>query len=207
MNPRLALVLTAAVFVLSPLLAWLMHAGVIDLGPGRGMGKNRGELVQPPRPLPDFQLTDDARHRVGNNVGTNGLLGKWSLLQIAGRRCADDCTRNIYKMRQVRLATGKDAYRVQRVVMTTAATTTDMAKILRDNPGTHVYRLADGGEALLQSFPGYRQGGLPRIVDRIYIIDPLGNLMMRYAKDVDPADVLADLRQLLKATWIRPRNE
>lgn len=201
MNPRLALALVAAVFVLSPLLAWLMHAGVIDLGHGLGLGagKNRGELARPPRPLPGFRLAN------GETLDADSLLGKWSLLQVAGVSCADECTRNIYKMRQVRLATGKDAYRVQRVVLTTAAT--DMAETLRDNPGTRVYRLAAGNQALLQSFPGYKQGGLPRIVDRIYIIDPLGNLMMRYAKDVDPADVLADLRQLLKATWIRPRHE
>ena len=204
MNPRVALVLTAAVFAASPILAWLMHAGVIDVGlgfSGDGAGNNRGELVRPARPLRGFELTAAD----GATVGADKFLGKWSLLQVADTRCADACARNVYKMRQVRLATGKDAKRVQRVVL--AATAADMTKVLRDNPGTLHYRIGDGGEPLLREFPGYEQGGIAPIADRIYIIDPLGNLMMRYAKDVDPADVLADLRRLLKATWIRPAEK
>ena len=198
MNPRIVLVLTAAVFVLSPLLAWLVHIGVVDVGLEAGQGKNRGELIHPARPLQGFGLLDAA----GNNIGRDDFLGKWSLFEVAERPCVDDCMKNIYKMRQVRLAIGKDAYRVQRVVI--AEQGTDLMKLQQDNPGTLVYRISDDSKPLLVKFPGYIEGGIAGIGSRIYIIDPLGNLMMRYAKNADPSDILKDLRQLLKATWIRP---
>ena len=124
------------------------------------------------------------------------------MLEFATSPCVDDCMKNVYKMRQVRLALGKDAHRVQRVIV--AETTDHLGKLISDNPGTRLFVTTGQSKPLLSQFPDYIVGDISSIAQRIYIIDPLGNLMMQYATDVDPSDVLKDLRQLLKATWIRP---
>ena len=108
-------------------------------------------------------------------------------------------------MRQIRLALGKDAYRVQRMLL--SEDFTGLEKIMQDNPGTLFYRLVAESKAMLERFPDYIDGNLSPISSRVYIIDPQGNLMMRYPHDMDPSLVLKDMRQLLKATWIRPKTD
>lgn len=201
MNSRTALILTVVVFIASPVLAWLIHAGVIDIGLDINEGKNFGELVHPARPLEGFALQNDN----GDKVDLKDFEGKWSMLQFADNPCIDSCQHNFYKMRQIRLAIGKDAYRVQRVVVAEKAT--DLTELLEHNPGTSIYRITGQSKPMLEKFPGYIAGDISPISGRIYIIDPLGNLMMKYAEEVNPSDVLNDLRQLLKATWIRPTNQ
>lgn len=201
MNHRTALVLIVALFVISPVVAWLIHSGVIDVGFESTHGKNKGELVHPARPLQGFTLKDGQ----GKLVTENDLLGLWTMVEFAANPCIDDCMKNIYKMRQIRLALGKDAHRVQRVVITEQPD--HMAKLMQDNPGTRLFLLtSDRSAPLLKKFPDYSEGDISSIGQRIYIVDPLGNLMMRYPPNVDASDVLKDLRQLLKATWIRPKT-
>jgi peroxiredoxin len=200
MNHRTAMVLIVALFIISPAVAWLIYSGVIDVGIKATQGKNKGELVHPARPLQGFAL----KNHQGEQVTENDLLGLWTLVEFAASSCIDDCMKNIYKMRQIRLALGKDAHRVQRVVITEKPD--HMAKLMADNPGTRLFLTTDNSAPLLNQFPGYSEGGISSIEQRIYIIDPLGNLMMRYPPNVDASDVLKDLRQLLKATWIRPKT-
>ena len=198
MNSRLALILIAAIFVLPAAIAWMFHVGVFDTDFGTDAGKNRGELVHPAKPLEGLSLTSAE----GKPVVIDSFMGVWTMLEIASNPCEGDCGKNVYKMRQVRLALGKDAYRVQRALVAESGSALD--KLMADNPGTGLFFLNDRSAEFLQQFPGYNEGGIPLIAGRIYIIDPLGNLMMRYPPDADPSDILKDLRQLLKATWIRP---
>ncbi|MCW8963595.1 MAG: SCO family protein [Gammaproteobacteria bacterium] len=200
MNPRIRMILVIAVFVVSPIGAWLFHSGVLEFEHTPGQGKNYGDLVHPARPLDGFKLFDEQ----GNPVDREIFLGQWTMLEIANRQCVEDCKKNIYKMRQIRLALGKDAYRVQRMVLTE-----DMGAvkgILSDNPGTLLFRIAESAMPMLKSFPDFVEGDIPSVAGRIYIVDPLGNLMMKYPENADPSNVLKDLRQLLKATWIRPKT-
>ena len=200
MNSRTALILVAAIFIVSPIVAWLFHIGVFQAPTEPGSGKNHGELVHPARPLEGLELRTDSNEA----VSIDNFLGLWTMLQYAASPCVDDCMKNIYKMRQIRLALGKDAHRVQRAVVAESAT--DMRQLMQDNPGTLLFRLTPQSQSLLTRFPGYIEGDISSIGERIYIIDPLGNLMMKYEKDADPSGVLKDLRQLLKATWIRPKT-
>ena len=201
MNPKLALILAAALFVLSPLAAWLYHSGYIGEQGVTIDGKNNGELIHPARPLETIVLQDLS----GKKISRDGFLGLWTLVEIADMPCVEDCMKNVYKMRQIRLALGKDAYRVQRMVLSEEFT--DMEKIMHDNPGTLFYRLVAESKTMLERFPDYIDGNISPISNRVYVIDPQGNLMMRYPHDMNPSLVLKDLRQLLKATWIRPKTD
>ena len=102
------LIILFAVFALPPLLSWYAF-NYTDLGKQRSTG-GHGTLIAPPRPLPAWDLVDQR--------GTTApLRGKWTLVYPLNGKCGEDCLQNLYRMRQLRLAVGKNAGRIQRAVL------------------------------------------------------------------------------------------
>jgi hypothetical protein len=125
--------------------------------------------------------------------------GKWTLLYVGDGRCDGSCRAALTLMRQTRLALNKDMTRVQRVFLATG-NCCDRAYLDAEHPGL-VVALADNdaGAALLAAFPDAQ----PEVGGFIYVIDPLGNLMMRHLPQPPPAEgLLEDLRKLLKLSHI-----
>ena len=150
---------------------------------------NYGELIGP-LPLPDAQLrlVDGAAFRLSQ------LRGRWVLVTLDSGRCDADCERKLVYLRQLRLTQGKNMERVERAWLITddAAPRTEG---LAPFEGTWSVRAA--GTEVLRVFPA--QGSA---VDHIYVIDPLGNLMMRFPRDPDPQRMVKDLARLLKTSRI-----
>jgi hypothetical protein len=92
-------------------------------------------------------------------------------------------------MRQVRRALGKDMLRVERLWIVTDAAVPPTA-LLAAIEGTQVAPMDAG---LAAAFPAERS-----LADHIYLVDPLGNLMMRFPRDPDPSRMIQDLQRLLK---------
>jgi len=197
---RIGLIAVVLLFILSPILAWMFYTGVIGAGYQADAGKNYGELIHPARPLENIQLLD-ANDRP---VGRESFLGLWTMLLFADAACDDACLQNIYNMRQIHQALGKDSYRAQYFVVT--AGTTVQADIVEKYPRTPFLRVVAASEPMLDRFPAYNEAGIASISGRVYLVDPQANLMMQYPPVADPSGILKDLRQLLKATWIRPVN-
>lgn len=128
----------------------------------------------------------------GSRFELSDLKGRWVMLQIDASSCAESCRRKLYQMRQVRLTQGKDMGRIERVWLVRDDGPLDPA-LLRDYEGTHLVRAA---EAAISAFPADRDPA-----DHIYLIDPLGNLMLRFPKDADPNRMKKDLERLLKVSW------
>lgn len=106
------------------------------------------------------------------------------MVSFDGGACDAYCEKKLYFMRQVRLAQGKDQERVARLWIVT-----DSAK-----PRPELLAAIEGSvisRAIPEGFPGERTG-------HIYLVDPLGNLMMRFPRDPDPSKMLKDLQRLLK---------
>jgi cytochrome oxidase Cu insertion factor (SCO1/SenC/PrrC family) len=152
-------------------------------------GMNYGELI-PARPLPDPSL----RHLDRRGFRLSELRGKWILLQLDRADCAAACKAKLYNMRQVRLAQGREMGRVERVwlILDEAPLAT---QLMREYDGTRMLRAA--GSPLLAQFPS--PGGAR---DHIYLIDPLGNLMLRFPRDADPRRMHKDLARLLRVSRI-----
>ncbi|TNF92800.1 MAG: hypothetical protein EP297_13005 [Gammaproteobacteria bacterium] len=195
MNHRVIMLIVVGLFMLSPIVAWLIQSGYLGWEPDVSTGKNRGELIHPARPL-DINLETPE----GAKIDKNAFLGRWTLLIISDGQCVNQCEENVHHIRQAWLALGKDADRVQRVLLTS----TNMAKIVEQNPGAKLYAITMSSNTMLSNFPGYNNDLLTSISGRIFVIDPMANLMMQYPVQANPSDILKDMKQLLKASWIRP---
>ncbi len=138
-----------------------------------GTRGNYGELLAP-RPV--------------NGPPFEALRGKWVLVTFDAPACDAYCERKLYFMRQARRAQGKEMERVERLwVLTEGAA--PRGELLAAIEGTRLARRDAEG------FPG-------NVHDHIYIVDPLGNLMMRFPRDPDPSRIIKDLQRLLKVSRI-----
>lgn len=155
---------------------------------------NYGELIDPQRPIPPLNL----KTLDGRPFDNASLRGKWVMLMVAGGDCAASCVDRLYHLRQVRLTTGKDRDRVQRVwLIPDQAPLSTM--LMREYDGTEMLR-ADPRE--LAAWLATDAAAGTTYADRIYIVDPLGNLMMQFPLDADPNKSKRDLAKLLRASRI-----
>lgn len=152
-------------------------------------GSNYGELI-PAHRLGDapLRLLDQRPFRL------SALHGKWVLLQLDDSACASACQAKLYSMRQVRLAQGREMERVERVwlILDEAPLQT---LLMREYDGTRMLRAA--GSPMLAEF-----GPTKTAREHIYVIDPLGNLMLRFPKNADPRKMYKDIARLLRASRI-----
>ena len=156
---------------------------------------NYGELIDPQRPLPDLTLRD----LQGGSVAASSLKDQWLLVTVSGGACDAGCERNLYLQRQLRETLGKDRDRLDKVwfVVDDASV---RPEVLNAIPGAQVLRVSrDALSAWLVPAAGQR------LEDHLYVVDPLGNWMMRFPAESDPARIKRDLSKLLRASqhWDR----
>jgi len=155
---------------------------------------NYGTIIDPRQyPMPELTMTNEGGAKP---TTLSELKGKWLMLQIDTGNCAEACQRKLLEMRQLRLAQGKAMDRIERVWLITDTQALD-AQIKAGIAGTHLLRT---DRAALEKWLPTESG--TQIQDHIYVIDPLGNLMMRFPKDADPNKVKKDIGKLLKASAI-----
>jgi hypothetical protein len=154
---------------------------------------NYGDLIDPRAyPIPNLGATSLDR----KPASLDDFRGKWVMMQISDADCADACQKRLHDMRQLRLAQGKDMERIERVWLITDDKPLETV-LMREYDGTHMLRVKS--DALNKWLP-VDNGTTP--ADHIYMIDPLGNLMMRFPKDADPNKIKKDIAKLLKASRI-----
>jgi len=144
---------------------------------------NYGELIAP-LPLAQTQAPTELRK----------LHGKWVFLTVDSGACGEVCQRKLYVMRQVRLTQGPSMERIERAWLIDDGAV-PVADLLAEHAGMHVVQAR--GNELLSKLP---VAGALR--DHIYLIDPLGNVMLRYPRDADASRIKKDLTRLLKASRI-----
>lgn len=156
---------------------------------------NYGALIDPRlHPIPEAQL--QVTELDGKAAPLAQFKGKWVLLQTGPADCQAACKKQLFDMQQLRLMQGKERERLERVWLVTDAQPLDTL-VMREFDGTSMLRV--NGDALKAWLP-VEPGG--QTSDHLYLIDPLGNLMMRFPKDADPNKIKKDIAKLLKASAI-----
>lgn len=188
---RRLLLLVALVAVLP--FAVAIYFVVTDWRPA-GRSVNFGELVEPAQPLPAVTL----RGLDGKPVSIESLRGRWLLATVAQTACTAGCRNNLWKMQQVRLAQGKHMQRVERVLLVDDRARLTAPALARDYPGLQILRADRATLApLLQVLSGSEAAG-----ERVFLIDPNGNLVLRYGANADPVGLRKDLARLLRLSRI-----
>jgi hypothetical protein len=188
------LALAALFFVPLAVAFWLYY------GPGtwRPAGDaSKGELIDPARPLPAVSLPKAD----GSPTGAEFLRGKWSIVYVGDGACDARCRDVLYLTRQSRIALNKDMDRVQRVFLVTDHCCNGEF-LTAEHPDLLVVRLQGPDAArLLEPFPAYADGPVGQ-AGRIYLVDPLGNLLMSYSADAPDKGLLTDVKKLLRLSHI-----
>lgn len=150
---------------------------------------NYGTLMEA-RPLPRTPMT----LADGGTFSLKQLEGKWLFVVVDDAACGEYCEKKLWQIRQVRKTQGKYPERIERVWLITGEG--EPAQHLRTEfEGTWLVKAS--GSKVLDALPF--DGAL---ADHIYLVDPLGNLVLRYPRDADPSRMRKDIERLLKVSRI-----
>lgn len=151
---------------------------------------NYGELIDPQRPLPNWTGMDTE----GRAVPLNTLKDQWLLVSVADSACNEACVQHLYVQRQLREMLGREKDRLDWVWLRTGDAPLPPA-LQQATSAAQVIRVdAQALSAWLQPAPGQN------IEDHLYVVDPLGNWMMRFPAQLDPSKAKRDLDRLLRAS-------
>lgn len=180
------LLLVMAVFAIPLIASYLAYY----VWQPQGGAQNYGELLTPVTLPETIGLTKPD----GGEIQVKALRGKWLLVQVAAGACDAACEQNLYAMRQVRLMQGKEQERVTRLWLVTDETAPLPAIIQKiDN----MLLLKDKSGALIGKLPAAAAAK-----QSIYLIDPLGNIILRWPANPDIQRMNKDLGRLLKYSQI-----
>jgi hypothetical protein len=161
--------------------------------------RSYGELIEPQRPLPVAR----ASTLDGQPVQLSALKGQWLLVSVAGGACDTECEKHLYLQRQLRASLGKDKDRVDWVWL--IPDNTPVREALRPALGQATVLRVDAQQ--LDAWLAPAQGRA--IADHLYVVDPMGNWMMRFPAGLDlagAAKAKRDIERLLRASasWDEP---
>jgi hypothetical protein len=183
-SARVQLLLIALVFF-GPLLlaAWMYYGGHFTRTTA---GSNHGVLLEPlvnlPEALPDSEMLASGQ-------------GEWILLYSNDEPCAEACRTALYTMRQGRLMLGKEQDRVQRGFLH-GDTAPDKVFLADEHRGLIALQDASLSRLLHNKKPAELPNG------GYFLVDPLGNLVMYFRPDIDPSEMVDDIRHLLRLSRI-----
>ncbi len=155
--------------------------------------RNYGELVDPQRPLPDIATLSLS----GQPGELKALKGQWLLISVAGAACDKSCEQRLYFQRQLREALGKEKDRLDWVWLVNDTQAVDNRLLPALGSSTVLRVPAPALAQWLAPAPGQL------LEDHIYLVDPLGNWMMRFPANMDAegaAKAKRDLDRLMRAS-------
>ncbi|ORU93515.1 MAG: hypothetical protein A6F70_05790 [Cycloclasticus sp. symbiont of Bathymodiolus heckerae] len=185
---RLKLVFIATLFAMPVITAWVVFNNPELLEGGKT--KNYGELISPaiPSDLSDYIMQ-------GSEDELAELKGRWVLVHVdLDGLCAEACEKSVHILGQLNTLLNKDAKRFKRVYLNKSMTDDSVFLSTRKNLKLFVW-----GEEQIAKLKVDVKG----LVDGdMLLIDPLGNIMMKYSEDANPYGVQKDLKHLFKASQI-----
>jgi hypothetical protein len=152
--------------------------------------RNYGELIDPQRPLPALTGIDAS----GNEMPLAALKDQWLLISVGDSACGEICQQHLYLQHQLRETLGKDKDRLDWVWLRTGSR--DLSEPLRQATATATVLHVDAAALATWLVPATGQ----RLEDHLYVVDPIGNWMMRFPAQADPKQVKRDLDRLLRAS-------
>ncbi|MGJ7516522.1 hypothetical protein ACSFE6_19635 [Pseudomonas baetica] len=133
------------------------------------------------------------------DLGVQAQEERWQLLVTAPKDCSVDCQQLVYLARQIQIGLGRDAGRASHALAAAQPLSSDYdAKLAREYPQLQRYPL----DLSIFNKASFSKATGDKAVPQLWIIDPHGNLVLRYDPSVKGKDLLNDLRHLLKLSNI-----
>ena len=154
----------------------------------RPQSKNYGDLI------PIVKVSGK-----GTNIADNTILrmkdlhGKWILVTVDSGDCNEACKNKLYYMRQVRTVQGKEKHRIERLWLINNSVKPS-AELMKEYEGTY---FVNADSEILDFIETKEEQ-----TKHIYLIDPIGNLMMRFPENVDGSKMGHDIKRLLHVSQL-----
>ena len=165
--------------------------------------RNYGTLMNPAPLLPDVEVTSID----GKRSKLRALQSQWLLISVASGACNSQCEKHIYLQRQLRESLGREKDRLDRIWLIPDVQPVVPAlapQVHAVSAGAYALRIQPGDlQQWLSPEPGKTLG------EHLYLVDPMGQWMMRFPADVDAAKAKRDIERLLRAanSWDRPGRD
>ena len=158
---------------------------------------NHGEILNPIVHIKSFQLKDE------NNeiIPQEELTYKWRLISFVGKDCDQKCEARLYDTRQIHTSLGKDQHRLSRMFIHVESAGELLSKLIDEKHSSVIH--VNGDATIITEVLGEnirQDAGI--MSNETYIMDPMGNVMMRFTQDQPNKEFLYDLKKLLKASQI-----
>jgi cytochrome oxidase Cu insertion factor (SCO1/SenC/PrrC family) len=194
-KPRLELWALIIVCAFPVVFSWLFYMNT-DLLPKQQV--NHGDLIEPQLPIPSLEL----QTLNGQKTSLSSLKGSWTLVKLGGNSCDKACQQHIHDLQQIRRALGEDMQHIERLLILSSPQPDDeFRELIEQYQGMLV---VSGNDTAFRDFLSNFENFEGRGKEGIYIIDPMGNLMMHYSSETNAKDILNDMERLLMATkhWL-----
>lgn len=155
---------------------------------------NYSQLINPPRVMPaDLQVRDLA----GGTQPVTSLKGQWLVVVASPSSCDAVCEKQLWLQRQLRQTLGREKDRVENIFLVTddAPLAGPLQTALQADPSLRVLRVPEA-----QLRPWLEPAAGKSWAEHLYLVDPLGNWMMRTPPQPEPGRVKKDLEKLLRAS-------
>lgn len=185
-NGRKILLILAAIFLLPFTIAKTMH--LLNMHP---TSYSYGTLVKPPQALQLATLHDTQ----GKAFTAQQWQKIWSIVMVDATGCVAACQARVHLLKQVHISLNKDIKRVQRILLVPAAPNVEAYKALQQQyPDLHILVGADA--EMVKFAATFNVAG-----QAVYLVDPLGKMMMSYPANINPNGIQSDFKRLLKNSW------
>jgi len=121
------------------------------------------------------------------------LTYKWRIISFIGKDCDQQCEKRLFDTRQIHTSLGKDQHRLSRMFIHLQPAGADLTKLIAETHSKAIEVYGDA-EIIIDVFGNMN--------NEVYIMDPMGNVMMRFTQDQPNKEFLHDLKKLLKASQI-----
>ena len=155
---------------------------------------NHGEILAHVVDIDELSLMNENREPMQRDEITDN----WKLLVFANANCDDACNQTLYNMRQINIALGKHANRFSRMIIHFNTPNAEFAQLI-EQQYPHARHAYAKRAVVLKAFAPVSSS-----IDQneVYIMDPIGNIIMRYTAESPPKGMLKDMKKLLKASQI-----
>lgn len=158
---------------------------------------NHGEILNPIVHIRSFKLTNDS----GEIIPEKELTYKWRLISFLGKNCDQQCEKRLYDSKQIHTSLGKDQHRLSRMFVHLEPAADSLSKLMAE---THPNVIHVNGDmkVIINALGDNVRSDVSITNNETYIMDPMGNVMMRFTQEQPNKEFLYDLKKLLKASQI-----